>query len=101
MKQRIAVLSLFVLLAAGCSQTNDYVARAGASGEDIFRNACFECHRPKEGGHYFELGPDMAGTDAIAKKITEGGLVMPAFPKISGEELQRLSEYVLAQSKME
>ncbi|ALP52847.1 hypothetical protein Tel_06580 [Candidatus Tenderia electrophaga] len=87
------------LLATGCSQPNNYVPRVGASGEDMFRNACFECHKPQENGRYFDLDAEMASVAAIADKISEGGFSMPAFPHIEGEELQRLSEYVLAHSK--
>ncbi|MDO8810665.1 MAG: hypothetical protein Q7J38_01365 [Gallionella sp.] len=38
-----------------------------ASGEDIFKAACAECHK-KEGGKVFELSGDKASA-AIAKKL--------------------------------
>lgn len=93
------MVPLLALFAAGCSQTNEYRPAAGASAADVFREACFECHKPKQGDHYFELGADMASADAIADKVTGGGFTMPAFPHIQGETLQQLTQYVLSHSK--
>lgn len=101
MQSRTAVVPLLALLATACSQTNEYVPRPEASAADMFREACFECHQPQENGRYFDLDADMASVDAIAEKIKQGSLAMPAFPRIEGESLKRLSEYVLANSKTE
>lgn len=101
MKQIILGLPAVLLLVSACSKTNDFTPVSGATGEDIFKTACVECHTPKQGGHYFELDSDMANTVAIAKKVNEGSMAMPLFPQIQGEALQSLSEYVLANSKSE
>ncbi len=90
-----------VLLLAACSKTSDYAPASGATGEDIFKSACVECHTPKEGGHYFELDPDMNTVAAVSNKINEGSFAMPAFAQIQGEALQELSEYVLTNTKAE
>ena len=89
---------LTLLLVAGCSNNEGY---GSASAEDIFNKACANCHHPKAGGHYFELDKEMANVDAVANKISQGNLVMPAFPNIQGDSLQSLSEYVLGKSKLE
>ena len=101
MKRVLIVLPLSLLLTVGCSKSNDYKPDSGATGEDVFKTTCVECHQPKEGGHYFELDKTMANTTAIANKVSEGGFMMPAFPNIQAEVLQGLSEYVLSQSKTE
>ena len=99
--KRLVIGIPLVLLVAACSKTSDYTPESGASGEDIFKSACVECHSPMEGGHYFELGTDMNNVGAVSKKINEGSFAMPAFPQIQGEALQGLAEYVLSKSKAE
>ena len=101
MKRMMIGLPLTLLLAVGCSKSNDYSPASGATGEDIFKTTCVECHQPKEGGHYFELNKEMANTTAIANKVNQGSFMMPAFPNIKADALQGLSEYVLSQSKAE
>ncbi len=101
MKRMMIGLPLMLLLATGCSKSNDYQPDSGASGEDIFKTACVKCHQPKEGGHYFELDKEMANTTAIGDKIGQGSFSMPAFPNIQADALKDLSEYVLSQSKAE
>ena len=76
-----------------------YTPAAGASGADIFKAACLECHKI-ENGKIFELTADNASAAAIAKKVTEGGKIMSSFPNIKGEELTGLSQYVIDNSKV-
>ena len=94
-------LSLPLMLLAGCSKVNNYTPVAGATGEDIFKTACVECHQQKQAGHYFDLDQEMANVTAIARKIGQGSFSMPAFPNIQGEALQGLSKYVLSQNDAE
>ncbi len=101
MKRMIIGLPLTLLLATGCSKSNDYSPASDATAEDVFKTTCIECHQPKEGGHYFELDKNMANATAIANKVSQGSFMMPAFPNIQGDSLQRLSEYVLSQNKAE
>lgn len=91
----------FVFLLAACSKTSDFTPESSATGEDIFKSACVECHMPKEGGHYFELGADMNNVAAVSNKVKKGSIAMPAFAKIEGEALERLAEYVLTLNKAE
>ena len=83
MKKAYLALTMTALVMAGCSKTNDYAPAAGASGEDIFKAACAECHK-KEGGKIFELSGDKASASAIAKKVTQGGMIMPSYPASRG-----------------
>lgn len=99
MKKAYLTITMVALAMAGCSKTNNYAPAAGASGEDIFKAACAECHK-KEGGKIFELSGDKAGAAAIAKKVTEGGVMMPSFPNIKTEELTGLARYVIENSKV-
>ena len=101
MKRIIIGLPLTLLLAVGCSKSNDYSPVSGATGEDVFKTACVECHQPMDGGHYFVLDKEMASVAAIANKVSQGGFMMPAFTNIQAGSLQKLSEYVLSQSKSE
>ena len=99
MKKAYLALTVAALAMAGCSKPNNYTPAAGASGADIFKAACLECHKI-ENGKIFELAADNAGAAAIAKKITEGGKIMSSFPNIKGEELKGLSQYVIDNSKV-
>jgi len=98
MKKALA-LTVAALAMAGCSKPNNYTPAAGASGADIFKAACLECHKI-ENGKIFELTADKASAAAIAKKVTEGGTIMPTFPNIKAEELKGLSQYVIENSKV-
>lgn len=100
MKKIYLILTAVAALAmAGCSKPNTYTPAAGASGADIFKAACIECHKI-ENGKIFELAADKAAPAAIARKITEGGVVMAPFPNIKGEELKAVSQYVVENSKV-
>lgn len=94
--------TLFVLLGGivltGCSKTNDFTPTAGATGEETFKAACASCHEAK-GDHVFELSADASSTAALSKKVSEGGMMMPSFPNIKGQELSDLVGYVQSQSK--
>ncbi len=96
MKKVYWVLPL-AALAMGCSKTSDYAPAAGATGEDIFKGACAECHQ-KEDGKLFELSAEKATVAAISKKISEGGIMMPSFPGIQGEALTNIAQYVAEHS---
>ncbi len=100
MKALYVAAALAVVTASGCSKTNDFTPKAGASGEDIFNTGCFECHDYRA-DPLFVLSKDMGSAQAIAEKIGKGSLGMPSFPNIQGEDLQKLSEYVLSKSKVE
>jgi mono/diheme cytochrome c family protein len=92
-------MTMMALAIAACSKPNAYAPAAGASGADIFKAACIECHK-MENGRIFELAADKANAAAIAKKVTEGGVIMASFPNIKGEELKAVSQYVIENSKI-
>jgi mono/diheme cytochrome c family protein len=99
MKKTYLTITMLALAMAGCSKTNNYAPASGASGENIYQAACAECHK-KEDGRIFELSGDRASAAAIARKVTEGGTIMPSFPNIKGEELNGLSQFVFENSKV-
>ncbi len=93
---KLILLPILGLALAGCAGKEEYKPAPGASGEDIFKAACVECHEPGENGKVFELTKEKATVAAISEKIGKGSLTMPSFPNISGDELKSLSEYVLS-----
>jgi len=97
MKLSYIFAALIIGLATGCSKTSDYSPAAGASGEDIFKAACMECHKDAAPS-IFELKADEATVASIKQRIAEGNMGMPKFPNIQGESLDKLAEYVLANS---
>ena len=90
--------AMITLLLAGCSR--DYTPAAGASGEDIFKAACMECHEAIEGRDniFYELSSDKKNTKFITNKISSGSLMMPKFPNITGDSLKAISQYALEHS---
>jgi cytochrome c551 len=93
------LIAVAALAMAGCAKTNTYTPAAEATGGDIFKGACLECHKV-ENGRIFELAGANATAAAIAKKVSEGGLIMPAFPNIKAEALAGVSQYVIENSKV-
>jgi len=98
-KQLFAVATLGVVLLSGCSSTNDFTPAADASGEDIFKQACAQCHSA-DVGKIYDLDADMAKPSAIKAKINGGSMAMPSFPNIKGPQLDALADYVLANSNL-
>ncbi len=98
-KQILAIATLGVTLLSGCSSTNDFTPAADASGEDIFKQACAQCHSA-DVGKIYDLDADAAKPDAIKAKINGGSMAMPGFPNIKGSQLDELVDYVLANSNL-
>ena len=98
MKKLLLLTASAGLLLSGCS--NDYTPAANATGEDIFKEACMECHEAVEGKEniFYEIAADKRSTDFFADKISSGSLLMPKFPKINGEKLKAVSQYALERS---
>ena len=94
----LAVSALFVLV--GCGASKDYTPPAGASGENIFSTACTECHKPLSANVAMILSEKVANKEAIIKKFQSGSMRMPAFKNIQGEAVDRLADYVLANSEV-
>jgi len=98
--KRLTILTAATIIAAttGCSVSNDFTPVAGNTGEEIFSSACIECHTP-EGSYIFDISPEKANVETIATIISEGEMVMPAFPNIQGAELVAISEFVLSKNR--
>ena len=94
---RIAVLCLLGLSLIGCS--NNYAPDPEAKADYIFNTACLECHKPANNTSLFQLKPENANTAYITTKIQKGSFLMPAFPKFSESDLNKLSQYLLEQSE--
>ncbi len=86
------------LLLSGCSR--DYTPSADATGEDIFKGACMECHEVIEDkeGIFYEIASDERTVDFFANKISSGSLIMPKFPNITGDKLKAVSQYAFEHS---
>jgi mono/diheme cytochrome c family protein len=101
--RKIAALSVTIsgcilLVLGGCSRNSDYIPREGATGEKIFKEACVQCHTPVA-SKVMLLRADMANPEAIADRVKNGkGLKMPAFPNLTGDSVQSLADYILANS---
>jgi len=93
------LLIVSVIVLSGCSRTNDFTATPEMSGEDIFKQACAECHSPKL-GFVMMLDKDMNDADMIANQVLTGNMSMPSFPNLQGEPAKKLADYVIANSKV-
>ena len=98
MNKTLLFASSTILLLAGCSR--DYTPVAGATGEEIFKAACLECHEAIEGKEniYYEVSSDKKNAEFFAKKISSGSLLMPKFPNVTGEALKAVSQYAAEHS---
>lgn len=98
MKKALFLMAAASLTLAGCSR--DYTPVTGASGEDIFKATCMECHEAIEGKEniYYELSSENKNAAYIANKVSSGSLLMPKFPNISGDNLKAVSQYALEHS---
>lgn len=98
MKKLLLLTASAGLLLSGCSR--DYTPEPGATGEDIFKGACMECHEAIEGKEniYYEIAANKRSADFFAKKISSGSLIMPKFPNITGAGLKAVSEYAFEHS---
>ncbi len=92
-----SLLLLTPLLLTGCS--HDYAPAADATGEQIFQEACRECHQPDAEGIIYSLKPENANQNYIANKVKNGSFMMPSFPELKADDIKKLSDYVLAHSR--
>ena len=83
---------------SGCSR--DYTPSASETGEEIFKNACLECHEAIEGKDnvFYELIAANKNSEFFSKKVSGGSLLMPKFPNITGDKLAAVSQYALDHS---
>lgn len=98
MNKPLLFVATGTLILSGCS--NEYTPTAESSGEEIFKAACMECHTPVEGKNniYYELTADKKNLAYIEAKISEGSLMMPRFPNLTGDSLKAVSQYALEHS---
>lgn len=93
-----------VVVLSGCSGSKDYTPAAGASGKDIFTQACVGCHAPVSDTEltiFWEMAIENATADSVKTKITGGSARMPSFPNIKGAELEAIATFVLEHNKSE
>ena len=95
--KKSTLILLFITTLAACS--SNYVVPAGASGAQIYREACSGCHKAKDDPNvFFRIKAENRNLGSISNKISNGGLIMPAYANISGKSLQELSQFVLSHS---
>ncbi len=97
--RQLYVTAVLAVALSGCAGSNDFTPAADASGKDIFKLACAECHSA-DVGKIYDLDEGMANAAAVKARITEGTMGMPGFPNIKGAQLDELAEYVLANSNV-
>ena len=98
MNKLLLTAAASTLVLAAC--TNEYTPSEQSNGEEMFKAACISCHKPVEGRDniYYQLSADKMNQAYIEAKITNGSLMMPKFPNLTGEALQAVSQYALEHS---
>ncbi len=102
MKKKMLYVAAAAVVLSGCSGSKDYTPATGASGKDIFAQACIGCHpsiSETELTTFWEISADNATTAYVTDKITQGSLRMPSFPNIKGAELEAIAAFVLKHNK--
>lgn len=98
MHKIITMIATAALLSA-CSR--DYTPAPTATGATIFKEACEECHQPKDPQVpyiIFSLHAKNINARYITHKVQGGSLLMPKFPNITGAKMRSLAEFVLNHS---
>ena len=96
-------LLIFLMLVSIACAANDYQLKAGATGSDIFSQACAVCHGDDGRGKFglfFDLSTSILSIGEMKVIINNGGLVMSAFPNIKGNELDALVTHVRSLSSV-
>jgi mono/diheme cytochrome c family protein len=86
---------LIALLVTACSSS--FIARSNAKPQEIFDATCSGCHEPlaQHPDKYFALSADKRHAGYIANRIMHGGVFMPSYPHIKGDQLTALAEFVI------
>ena len=87
---------LFVLLLTACSR--EYTPEKQATGEQIYQAACHECHKPANNGSIFILKAENANKAYITVKVKLGSLLMPSFPNMKSDDLNKIGDFALEHS---
>ncbi|MEW4982080.1 MAG: c-type cytochrome [Cycloclasticus sp.] len=91
------ILSIALILLSTTCFANDYQPTAGASGAQMFSEACAACHGDDGTGKFglfFDLSTSTLLDAQMKETIQQGGLMMPAFANIKGKELDVLVTYI-------
>lgn len=91
----VLLVAALILLSA-CSR--DYAPDSKASGGQIYREACMECHKPAANGSIYILKAQNANSDYISAKVKNGSMLMPSFPHMTNADLGKISQFVLEYS---
>ncbi|QWF70345.1 cytochrome c [Methylomonas paludis] len=92
---RLLVLPFFI---SACSR--DYQPADHANGEQIYLEACSQCHRTAANASIFQLHAKNTNANYISEKVLHGSAFMPSFPNITGNNLVLISDYVLEHSEI-
>lgn len=92
----LLVISAALFTLNGCSK--DYTPDAKATAESMYQTACAECHKKDAQAMIFTFDSKNANVAYISERIGKGNMMMPKFPNIKGEQLNKLSEYILKNS---
>ncbi len=90
-----------LLFLSGCSHQNDYSPSSDATGEQIFAEVCKNCHQPDDKGIIYTLKKENANVAYISKQIKQGSMMMPKFPNMPDDAINKVAQYVLAHSRSE
>lgn len=93
---KMPLLIAAALMLAACSR--EYTPADTATGEQIYRAACMECHKPAANGSIYTLKTENASAAYIAAKVHSGSLLMPSFPNLKTDDLAKISTYALENS---
>jgi mono/diheme cytochrome c family protein len=92
-------LILLLLTLSGCSKKEQNLPKS-AKGEEIFRHACLSCHQPGPNGSIFQISTQKNNLSFFREHIRSGSWVMPAFPQLSDDELNKVADYALSQAEI-
>jgi hypothetical protein len=97
---RITIALALAATLTGCGNSEEYTPKAGMTAVQIFEEACEWCQGTNGGGKFgflFKVAGAEASAAHIAQRIAEGGVIMPAFPRIPEPERLALGEFLKAQ----
>lgn len=98
MMKKLALIATSTVMLSACSGSSDYAPEAGVAPMDMYKAACMNCHSPVDVDGktvFWQIAPENANSAYVKAKLTEGSMMMPAFPNVKGEQLDALVKFVL------
>lgn len=102
-QQALKVLNTYQQLAPGSHEADDLIVQyqqqmgAAVSGELVYAQNCAKCHGNQlQGGSGPKLlgAPALKNEAALRQRVMTGGMAMPAFPQLQGQQLDALVKYL-------